>query len=141
MRLNEQFERCGEPMLRQISQMGFEGVVSKRRGSRYLSGRSPDWLFSKRLDEGLKCRENCSENIVVRYQNGLFLPVAGAASLDKLAQEQRAVEVFITRENRNVGASVGASYAPALFAREEEAKKARADQQAIGGRNAPAVQG
>jgi RecA-family ATPase len=70
-----------------------------------------------------------SENIVVRYQNGLFLPVAGAASLDKLAQEQRAMEVFssllarFTRENRNVGASVGASYAPALFAREEEAKK------------------
>jgi bifunctional non-homologous end joining protein LigD len=51
MRLNEQFERCGEPMLRQIGQMGFEGVVSKRRGSRYLSGRSPDWLFSKKLDE------------------------------------------------------------------------------------------
>ena len=49
--LNEQFERCGEPMLRHIGQMGFEGVVSKRRGSRYLSERSPDWLFSKKLDE------------------------------------------------------------------------------------------
>jgi hypothetical protein len=55
--------------------------------------------------------------------------VAGVASLDKLAQEQRAVEVFLNllarfaRENRNVGANVGATYAPALFAREEEAKK------------------
>jgi bifunctional non-homologous end joining protein LigD len=52
IRLNEHFERCAEPMLRQIGRMGFEGVVSKRRGSRYLSGRSPDWLFSRRLDEG-----------------------------------------------------------------------------------------
>jgi len=66
---------------------------------------------------------------VVRYQNGLFLPEAGIASLDKMAQEQRAREVFLdllarfTRENRNVGVKTGTSYAPALFAREEEAKK------------------
>jgi RecA-family ATPase len=70
-----------------------------------------------------------SENIVVRYQNGLFLPVAGVNSIDKMAQEQRAVEVFLnllarfTRENRKVGDKPGISYAPALFAREEEAKK------------------
>jgi RecA-family ATPase len=70
-----------------------------------------------------------AESIVVRYQNGLFLPVAGVASLDKMAQEQRAEEVFLdllarfTRENRNVGVKTGTSYAPALFAREDEAKK------------------
>jgi len=70
-----------------------------------------------------------AESIVVRYQNGLFLPEAGIASLDKMAQEQRAREVFLdllarfTRENRNVGVKTGTSYAPALFAREEEAKK------------------
>jgi bifunctional non-homologous end joining protein LigD len=52
IRLNEHFERCAEPMLRQIGRMGFEGVISKRRGSRYLSGRSPDWLFSRKLDDG-----------------------------------------------------------------------------------------
>jgi bifunctional non-homologous end joining protein LigD len=51
IRFNEQFERCGQPILRQISRMGFEGVVSRRRGSRYVSGRSPDWLFSRILDE------------------------------------------------------------------------------------------
>jgi bifunctional non-homologous end joining protein LigD len=50
IRLNEEFERCGESILRHISRMGFEGIVSKRRGSRYLSGRSPDWLFSRTLD-------------------------------------------------------------------------------------------
>jgi RecA-family ATPase len=70
-----------------------------------------------------------SESIVVRYQNGLFLPVQGVASLDKLAQERRAEDVFLdllarfTRENRTVGAKSGTSYAPALFAREDEAKK------------------
>jgi bifunctional non-homologous end joining protein LigD len=50
IRLNEQFERCSEPMLRQIGRMGFDGIVSKRGGSRYLSGRSPDWLFSRTFD-------------------------------------------------------------------------------------------
>jgi ATP-dependent DNA ligase len=27
--------------------MGLEGIVSKHKGSRYLSGRSPDWLKTK----------------------------------------------------------------------------------------------
>jgi ATP-dependent DNA ligase len=27
--------------------MGLEGIVSKRKGSPYRSGRSPDWLKSK----------------------------------------------------------------------------------------------
>jgi bifunctional non-homologous end joining protein LigD len=50
IRFNEHFERCGEPMLRQVRGMGFEGIVSKRRGSRYLSGRSTDWVFSRKID-------------------------------------------------------------------------------------------
>jgi ATP-dependent DNA ligase len=29
--------------------MGLEGIVSKRLGSRYRSGRSPDWLKFKNL--------------------------------------------------------------------------------------------
>ena len=45
-------ERClngrFQPLLREVSRMGFDGIISKRRGSRYLSGRSPDWLFSRR---------------------------------------------------------------------------------------------
>jgi bifunctional non-homologous end joining protein LigD len=64
-RFIEQFEHCGEPMLRHIGRMGFEGVVSNRRGSRYLSGRSPDWLFSKRLDQGLNCKENRRGGLVL----------------------------------------------------------------------------
>jgi len=33
-----------------------------------------------------------SNNIVLRYQNGLFLPEGGLSSLDKLAREQKAEE-------------------------------------------------
>jgi RecA-family ATPase len=71
-----------------------------------------------------------AETIVLRYQRGLFLPVAGMASLDKVAQEARADGVFLdllhrfTKENRNVGERTGTSYAPARFAQEEEAKRA-----------------
>jgi hypothetical protein len=69
-------------------------------------------------------------NIVLRYQNGLFLPVPGVASLDRIAQEARAKDVFLalldrfTSANRNVSDKTGTSYAPALFAKEDEAKKA-----------------
>jgi RecA-family ATPase len=71
-----------------------------------------------------------SETVVLRYRDGLFLPVAGASSLDKLAQESRADDVFVTllrrftTQNRNVSDKKGTSYAPALFARENEAKQA-----------------
>ena len=50
IRLNPQFEFGGETLLRQVCRMGFEGVLSKRRGSRYLSGRCPDWILSRPLD-------------------------------------------------------------------------------------------
>jgi bifunctional non-homologous end joining protein LigD len=50
IRVNETFDRCSESMLQQLCSMGYDGVISKRRGSRYLSGRSPDWLFSRSMD-------------------------------------------------------------------------------------------
>ena len=64
-----------------------------------------------------------STSIVVRYQNGLFLPVAGVTSLDKLAHEQTAEQMFLdmlkrfTGANRNVSDRKSPAYAPALFAR------------------------
>jgi RecA-family ATPase len=72
-----------------------------------------------------------AENIVVRYRDGLFLPEAGTSSLDKIAKDARAEEVFLTllsrftSENRNVGDKIGPSYAPAFFVREEEALRAK----------------
>jgi bifunctional non-homologous end joining protein LigD len=37
----------GELVFRRACKLGLEGIVSKRLGSRYRSGRSPDWLKMK----------------------------------------------------------------------------------------------
>ena len=37
----------GDVVFRHACKMGLEGIVSKRLGSRYRSGRSPDWLKFK----------------------------------------------------------------------------------------------
>jgi RecA-family ATPase len=71
-----------------------------------------------------------SNRVVLKYRDGMFLPVPGMASLDRLAQQAKAQDVFITLlqrfspENRNVSANPGRGYAPAVFAGEDEAKKA-----------------
>jgi RecA-family ATPase len=71
-----------------------------------------------------------NETIVLRYRDGLFLPIAGASSLDRAAREAKAEDVFLTlvrrytSENRFVSDKPSANYAPARFAEEDEAKKA-----------------
>jgi len=47
MRLNEHLTYPGDVVFRHACKMGLEGIVSKRLGSRYRSGRSPDWLKFK----------------------------------------------------------------------------------------------
>jgi bifunctional non-homologous end joining protein LigD len=48
MRLNEHLEHDdGEVVFRHACKLGLEGIVSKRKGSPYRSGRSPDWLKMK----------------------------------------------------------------------------------------------
>jgi bifunctional non-homologous end joining protein LigD len=48
LRLNEHLALDdGEVVFRHACKMGLEGIVSKRLGSRYRSGRSPDWLKMK----------------------------------------------------------------------------------------------
>jgi bifunctional non-homologous end joining protein LigD len=48
LRLNEHLEHeDGEVVFRHACQLGFEGIVSKRLGSPYHSGRSRDWLKMK----------------------------------------------------------------------------------------------
>jgi bifunctional non-homologous end joining protein LigD len=45
LRLNEHLEHeDGEVVFRHACKLGLEGIVSKRKGSPYRSGRSPDWL-------------------------------------------------------------------------------------------------
>jgi bifunctional non-homologous end joining protein LigD len=45
--LNEHFEHDGPTVFGHACRLGLEGIVSKRKDSRYRSGRSPDWLKSK----------------------------------------------------------------------------------------------
>jgi bifunctional non-homologous end joining protein LigD len=45
--LNEHFEEDGAAVYRAACQLGCEGIVSKRLGSPYRSGRSPHWVKVK----------------------------------------------------------------------------------------------
>jgi bifunctional non-homologous end joining protein LigD len=47
LRLNEHLAHPGDVVFRHACKMGLEGIVSKRLGSRYRSGRSKDWLKFK----------------------------------------------------------------------------------------------
>jgi RecA-family ATPase len=70
------------------------------------------------------------ETMVLRYQHGLFLPLAGASSLDRAARDAKADDVFLdllrryAREGRHVSHSTGRGYAPKEFADQDEAKRA-----------------
>ena len=45
--LNVTFEEPGDVVFKHACALGCEGIVSKRRGSRYRSGRSRDWIKTK----------------------------------------------------------------------------------------------
>jgi bifunctional non-homologous end joining protein LigD len=48
VRLNEHLEHeCGLTVFQHACKMGLEGIVSKRLGSTYRSGRTSDWLKFK----------------------------------------------------------------------------------------------
>jgi bifunctional non-homologous end joining protein LigD len=47
IRLNEHFEHDGPSVFAHACKLGLEGIVSKRKDSRYRSGRSSDWLKMK----------------------------------------------------------------------------------------------
>ena len=71
-----------------------------------------------------------SESIILRWADGLFLPVPGA-TIDQAAREAAAKHVFLAlldrfiAANRDVSDKLGSNYAPALFSKEDEAKLAR----------------
>ena len=44
LRINEHLPYPGGVVFRHARKMGLEGIVSKRLGSRYRSGRTTDWL-------------------------------------------------------------------------------------------------
>jgi bifunctional non-homologous end joining protein LigD len=47
LQFNQHLEHPGDIVFRHACKMGLEGIVSKRLGSRYISGRSRDWLKFK----------------------------------------------------------------------------------------------
>jgi len=47
LRFNEHIEADGLDVFNHACKLGLEGIVSKRKESRYRSGRSPDWIKSK----------------------------------------------------------------------------------------------
>jgi bifunctional non-homologous end joining protein LigD len=47
LRFNEHIEEPGDIVFRHACKLGFEGIVSKRLGSPYISGRSRTWLKFK----------------------------------------------------------------------------------------------
>jgi RecA-family ATPase len=67
------------------------------------------------------------EKTVLRYQNGLFLPVQGTNSLDKLARQAKVDEVFLTllhkltSQNQDLSPSPSKTYASSVFAKQPEA--------------------
>lgn len=70
------------------------------------------------------------DNVIMRYQKGLFLPEKGLSSLEVAATEQDAEQIFLAllaqyaRSGVNVSHKERANnFAPRLFANEPEAKK------------------
>jgi len=57
LRLNEHIEADGPTVFAHACKMGLEGIVSKRKGSLYRSGRSPDWLKMKNPNAPAVTRE------------------------------------------------------------------------------------
>ena len=74
VRLNEHIEHPeGAVVFAHACKMGLEGIVSKRLGSRYRSGRSPDWLTFKNPEAPAVRRELGSDS------GGLPVTKLGAA--------------------------------------------------------------
>jgi ATP-dependent DNA ligase len=58
LRFNEHMDEEDGPLVFQHAcKLGLEGIVSKRKDSRYRSGRSPDWIKSKNPDAPAVKRE------------------------------------------------------------------------------------
>jgi bifunctional non-homologous end joining protein LigD len=57
IQLNEHIEEDGATVFLHACKLGLEGIVSKRKGSPYASGRSPHWLKSKNPDSAAVRRE------------------------------------------------------------------------------------
>jgi bifunctional non-homologous end joining protein LigD len=57
LQFNQHLKHPGDIVFRHACKMGLEGIVPKRLGSRYISGRSRDWLKVKNPDAPAVKRE------------------------------------------------------------------------------------
>ena len=57
LQYNQHLAHPGDIVFQHACKMGLEGIVSKRLGSRYVSGRSKDWLKMKNPDAPAVQRE------------------------------------------------------------------------------------
>jgi len=80
LRLNEHIENEGPVVFERACTLGLEGIVSKRKDSRYLSGRSLHWIKSKNPNAPAVKREadeNWSRRRPSARTNALYLqPIA-----------------------------------------------------------------
>jgi RecA-family ATPase len=78
-----------------------------------------------------------SENILLRWRDGVYVVEPGVGSLDRLAAEAKLDQLFLillrrfTKHGRRVSDKKSPTHAPAVFADEPEAKKAKADRKAL----------
>ena len=100
----------------------------------FLEGAKPD--DERQSDDGLRELKflknqygSLGAKIVLRYQNGLFLPEASVSSLDKLAAEHAADTLFMsllgrfTQQGRNLShIKTAPNFAPAEFVKDPAAK-------------------
>jgi ATP-dependent DNA ligase len=88
LRLNEHIEHDdGEVVFRHACKLRLEGIVRKRKGSPYRSGRSPDWLKTKNPAAPAvkrEAEEDCSKRKLkswMRVEQAIIWSVAMIASL------------------------------------------------------------
>ncbi|MDF0523166.1 AAA family ATPase [Bradyrhizobium yuanmingense] len=116
----------------------------KVRGRMYLRAATKDESASTNPDlrvlEFMKNQYGAlAPKVTLRFENGVFVPEMPGGSADPLVADQRSEQVFMnlldrfTRGGRNVTDKKGTSYAPALFAKETEAKAVNLNSKALEG--------
>ena len=114
IRLSDHFTIGGEAMLEAASQLGLEGILAKRKGSRYEGRRSPDWLKIKVVSTedfvigGFTHgeRDYFSSLVLGCYENGKLVHVGqvGTGFNDKsLLEIYKRIEPLITNKSPFAG--------------------------------------
>ncbi len=103
IRFSEDFTGSGPDILHSACSMGLEGVIGKRKGSAYVSGRSPNWIK-------LKCNQR-QEFVIVGFTSPTS-PIRGFKSLLLAMYDQDAQ----LRYAGKVGTGFNARNSPAITA-------------------------